>query len=83
MIAQRKPNNDKGFKDFHPDFAGSSGRCPHFCRVATSVVKRRKRAFGADVGFCQRQAGRGFGGSGQVLPAHLPGPFAGPFDCFA
>jgi tRNA 5-methylaminomethyl-2-thiouridine biosynthesis bifunctional protein len=23
MIAQRKPNNDKGFKDFHPYFAGS------------------------------------------------------------
>ncbi|MCM2491615.1 hypothetical protein [Burkholderia glumae] len=54
MIAQRKPNNDKGFKDFHPDFAGFPGRRPHFRRVLTKLVKRAVTPLRNDVGFCQR-----------------------------
>lgn len=64
MIAQRKPNNDKGFKDFHRDFAGFPRRCPHFCRAPPGLVKRANPALHSDVGFCQRQAGRGFQGDG-------------------
>jgi len=43
MIAQRKPNNDKGFKDFHRYFAESIVDCPFFDLRQPGRIRSRVR----------------------------------------
>lgn len=58
MIAQRKPNNDKGFKDFHRYFAESIVDCPFFDLRQPDRIRSPHRPCAAPLVFANGRLGR-------------------------